>query len=174
MKLPTKFIFALCLFFVATPPVSAAGFSVAESSANVRSKSGELNTDYRVQILRNYFESHNSPLSEHSETFIAEADKYDLDWRLVPAISGVESTFGKKIPHNSYNAYGWAGGEYRFESWENSVHIVSSALREKYINNNAVTINQIGARYAPPSTTWSSNVRFFMNKIDSSPLAFTI
>jgi hypothetical protein len=111
-------------------------------------------------------------LAEYAEELVAASDKYGLDWRLVPAISGVESTFGKHIPKGSYNAYGWANGDYRFKSWEDSIEIVSQTLRTKYIDRGAPSINKIARRYAPPSTTWARNVKFFMYKIEAFPVAF--
>ncbi len=159
------------LFFVANP-VSASNF-VAENSAEL-SADEPKKIDYRVQKLRTYLERLSSPLSESAEYFIESADKNNLDWRFVPAISGVESTFGKRIPQNSYNAYGWANGKYKFESWEDSIQTVSVSLREKYIYKGAITIDQIARRYAPPSDSWAWKVKFFMNEIDKTPLSFTL
>ena len=65
----------------------------------------EVDFDYRDYTLRKFLEKNSSPLTPYSPDFIKLADYYGLDWRLVPAISGVESTFGKHIPGNSYNAY---------------------------------------------------------------------
>lgn len=143
-----------------------------DSSAGLRRE--EVNFDYRVYSLQNYLESHNSPLSEHAESFVEYADTYNLDYRMVPAITGVESTFGKRIPHNSYNAYGWANGEYRFVSWEDSIGHVSMTLKTKYIEKGAASISKIARRYAPPSKTWGNNVKFFMKKIDTLPVSFSL
>lgn len=123
--------------------------------------------DERVVKLEAYFAKHNSPLKPHAYDFVYYADTYGLDWKLVPAISGVESTFGKRIPMNSYNAYGWANGKYAFTSWENSIEVVSRTLKEKYVNRGLDTVPKIARVYAPPSTTWSGNVQFFMNQIDA-------
>ncbi len=168
-----KIIFAVFIFTLISTAEVSADVNVAESSAQLigRTKS---ESDYREEILRNYLEGHNSPLSEYSDVFVSLADKYRLDWRLVPAITGVESTFGKRIPVNSYNAYGWANGSYSFESWEESIGVVSKALRENYIDRGAVSINDIARIYAPPSETWARNVKFFMNKIDSLPVSFSL
>lgn len=128
--------------------------------------------DYRVIKLRKYLESHNSPLSPYASEIVFWADYYQLDWRLVPAISGVESTFGKRIPRNSYNAYGWANGNYSFESWSQSVEVVSETLRTKYKDDGLVTLRQISRRYAPPSSTWTWKVNYFMNDIDTASVKF--
>ncbi len=145
---------------------------MVDQSASLKQKSPSF--DYRVANLENYLESHNSPLSEYAEDFVFYADNYDLDYRMVPAIAGVESTFGKRIPRNSYNAYGWANGEYKFSSWEDSIEHVSMTLKTKYIERGASSISRIAKRYAPPSTTWGGNVKFFMKKIDSLPVSFLL
>jgi hypothetical protein len=130
--------------------------------------------DYRVYTLRKFLSRFDSPLTPYSAEFIKQADYYGIDYRMVPAISGVESTFGKRIPFNSYNAYGWAGGKYIFESWSDSIQIVSKTLKTKYIDRGVVSIPSIAKVYAPPSTTWGAKVQYFVNKIDTLPLSFDI
>lgn len=168
-------IFSLIISLTLSIPDNvSADYVVIEASAQFKRDNLPIERDYRVQILTAFFESYNSPLTDSAEIFIKKADQYNLDWRFVPAITGVESTFGKRIPPNSYNAYGWANGAYSFESWEDSIEIVSKTLREKYIDKGAVSFDQIARRYAPPSSTWSFKVKYFMNKIDPLPLTFTI
>jgi len=171
-----KLIFAITIIIllIATAGGVSADIDVAGASAQIKTRENSGSADYRVITLENYLESHNSPLAPHSAYFIQTADKYGLDWRLVPAITGVESTFGKRIPYNSYNAYGWANGAYSFDSWDESIDVVSKSLREKYIDRGATTINEISRIYAPPSSTWAGNVKFFMKKIDPLPLTFTL
>lgn len=152
----------------------SAGEYVVSSSAQIVRPITSDDRDYREQILKNFLEKHNSPMVDYANDFIYFADKYDIDWRLVPAIAGVESTFGKRIPTNSYNAYGWNNGRYSFDSWTDSIEVVSKALRENYYNKGAVSIDRIARRYAPPSNTWNWKVKYFMNEIDRLPLQFTI
>lgn len=158
------------IFAFSAGPVSADSV-VAESSASLKTDSL---ADVRVEILENFLERYDSPLAEYSDIFIATADKYELDWRLIPAITGVESTFGKRIPYQSFNAYGWANGEYRFSSWEESIQVVGETLKTKYEDKGAVSINQIARRYAPPSSTWAGKVKFFMRKISPYPLEWDL
>lgn len=169
----TLFALIISLFALFIPAASvSAEVPVVEASATL--KKSRVKSDYRIEILRAYLTKHHSPLAEYADELVETADKYNIDWRLVPAISGVESTFGKRIPHNSFNAYGWANGAYKFKSWEDSIEIVTKTLREKYIDKGAPSIAKIARRYAPPSSTWAKNVKFFMNKIEPLPLAFTL
>ena len=163
----------IAMFMALSTKQVSADYSVVSNSANLRSNETK-EFDYRELVLRNYLSNHNSPLTEYAGVFIAFADKYEIDWRLVPAISGVESTFGKRIPFNSYNAYGWANGKYAFNSWEDSIEVVTKTLREKYYDKGTPNINSIGRRYAPPSSTWAGNVKFFTRKIDSFGILYSI
>lgn len=122
----------------------------------------------RVKTLEAFLDSYNSPLTPYAHVFVNEAYKNNLDWRLVAAISGVESTFGKNIPHNSYNGWGWANGKYQFESWEQAITLISETLNTKYAQKwGADTPYEIGPYYAS-SPTWASKVTFFMEKIEAS------
>jgi hypothetical protein len=126
--------------------------------------------DSRAVILQKYLEAHNSPLSAYAATFIDEADKNDIDWKMVAAISGVESTFGQHIPAASYN--GWGFGVYgdnvrRFSSWEDGIATVSTSLKEDYMDKyGAKDVYQIGRIYAA-SPTWAYRVQNFMDEIDA-------
>lgn len=123
--------------------------------------------DERVRKLEAYFAKHNSPLKPYAYEFVYYADVYQLDWKLVPAISGVESTFGKHIPFNSYNAYGWANGAYKFTSWENSIEHVTKTLREKYYDRGLTTVPKMSRVYCPPNPAWGLKVQYFMTQIES-------
>ena len=129
--------------------------------------------DQRVEILEKYLETHKSPMKKNAVDFVEAADKYELDWKLVAAIAGVESTFGKHTPGNelfgneSYNAWGW--GVYGDQalglgSWKNGIYTVSRGLKEKYVDRGLKTPLEMNRIYAS-SQTWGERVNFFMNKI---------
>lgn len=127
--------------------------------------------DTRPDRLRSFLASFDSPLTDSADHFVAEADRLSLDWKLVAAIAGIESTFGKHIPYNSYNGWGWGvfTGEkdgIHFKNWEDGITQVSEGLRYNYMNKGAVTIEQIGRIYAA-SPAWSWKVRFFLDKIEA-------
>jgi hypothetical protein len=164
-KYMKKIIFSLLILIslILVQPVMA----VSEAGPSGVFKSTIYSTDQRVVKLQAYLESHNSPLAPYADVFVEKADQYGLlDWKLVAAISGVESTFGKAIPYNSYNAYGWANGKYSFSSWEESIDVVTKTLKFNYMNKGLDTVEKIAPVYAPPSTTWGNNVKFFMKQID--------
>jgi hypothetical protein len=167
-------IFLSTLIFLVNANFVSAEQRVVTASAEVTSVRNQIKPDLREITLKKFFKKYNSPLTEHSGDFIYWADKYNLDWRLIPSITGVESTFGKRIPKGSFNAYGWNNGNYRFNSWENSIEHVAKTLKDKYYDKGANDIHKIARRYAPPSSSWEWKVKYFMEKIDSTPVEFDL
>ena len=160
-----KKLFVILVFFISgsTSPVFSSGTSIRSV----------VSPDQRIEILRTFLSRYDSPLTSYAAEFVEAADFYGIDWKLVPAITGVESTFGKFTPEGSYNAYGWNNGNYRFFSWEDSIWQVTKTLKTKYFDRGVATIAQIARVYAPPSDTWGKNVTFFVNKLqNTSALAF--
>lgn len=132
----------------------------------------QVSEDTRVERLRLFLTSYNSPLAGDAEAFVREADKYNLDWKLVAAIAGVESTFGKHIPTNSYNGWGWGvftGTQdgVHFKDWAEGIAVVSRGLRKNYIDRGATTIYEMGWIYAANGNSWASHVRYFVDKIET-------
>ncbi|MBU1472630.1 glucosaminidase domain-containing protein [Patescibacteria group bacterium] len=161
-------IIALLLIATFSKPVRAAE-PVSDASAAL--SFGKIARDTRVDMLTAYLNAYNSPLTAESKHFIAEADRLHLDWRLVAAISGVESTFGKNIPPRSYNAWGWGiptgtQSGLAFTSWKEGITAVSEGLRYNYFDRGLQTIEQVGRVYAA-SPRWAGNVRYFLNNIDA-------
>lgn len=126
--------------------------------------------DYRVLKLQKFLTKYQSPLVSYASHFVRASDRYGLDYRLLPAITGVESTFGLYIPENSYNAYGWNNGNWQFKSWPDSIFYVSKALRENYLNRGATSVWQIAPIYNPVTpASWGLKVHRLMEQIDQQP-----
>lgn len=166
---PIQGFILLLAFFTAVAPVSATT-KVSGSSAEFVTEPKPAGEDRRVKILSEYLDSHSSPLASSANEFVEQADRYEVDWKLVAAISGVESTFGHKIPNSSYNAWGW--GVYGtnviyFTSFAEGIETISRGLRQDYMNRSgAQDVYQIGSIYAA-SPTWASRVTHLMEKIEA-------
>ncbi len=161
------FIAFLALFFIPQTAQAQENRLVMAGISAVL-KNDVVQPDKRVEELKAFLEKYDSPLVAYAEDFVKTADKYQIDWRLLPAITGVESTFGKEIPFNSFNAYGWNNGHYCFQSWEDSIENVTKALKEKYYNRGLDNPYKIGPVYAPPSSSWAKRVNVFMERIEPS------
>lgn len=125
--------------------------------------------DVRKVYLETLFNKYKAPLGAKAQAFLDTADKYNLDWRLLPAISIIESQGGRRIPKNSYNAWGWgiptgAKSGKAFASWEAGIETVARGLKEKYVDIGLDTPEKMNRKYAA-SKVWGSNVRKVMNKI---------
>ena len=129
-----------------------------------------ISGDARVEILRKYLESFDSPLATASADLVAAADKYDLDFRLLPAIARQESNGCKYIPPNSNNCWGWGihkRGTLKFPDLKTAIYTVAQGLRERYLDDGLTTPEQIMQRYTPSSPgTWAQAVRQFMSEME--------
>ena len=134
--------------------------------AAVQAEISAEEADARVLKLSAYLESKNSVLSPYAVDFVRAADKYGLDWRLLVAISGVESGFAKIYVRGTYNSWGWGGGYINLGSWENAIEVISKALNENYATKwKAKTVEEIGPIWAE-DPNWSKKVNLYLNQID--------
>ena len=161
------FIFAISIF-----PQKANAADVANSSAQLATNQVKnwYGVDTRVKALKNVFARHNSPLVDYAPAYVKYADAYGVDWKLLPSISGLESSFGVYLMPGSYNGYGWGGGLIYFQSWEDGIRTINKALRENYMDRwGATDVWSIGPIYAE-SPTWSVRVNSFMSEINEEYL----
>lgn len=177
-KILKTFVFSLIITFILilsseTPALAQTKLARPSASFAVEYKTQK---DSRAEILEAFLNQYNSPFADQAYIFVREADKYDLDWRFLVAISGVESTFGKAYPEGSYNAWGWGiygTNRHGFASWEDAVTTISRELRERYMDKwGATDVYQIGHYYAA-SPTWASRVTFFMDRISAFESTYT-
>ena len=159
-------IHAPSLSNVITYPVS--GLSVyASLPTNLPSVSGNVGSaDARPEIVKQYLEYYNSPLVPYAHLLVQTADKYELDFRLIPAIAQQESNLCKIIPPGSYNCWGWgihSKGSLGFDSFEEGIETVSKGVKEEYLNKGYSTVEEIMSKYTPMSNgSWANGVNQFM------------
>lgn len=123
--------------------------------------------DSRAEILAAYLAKFDSPLQYHAQDFIDASKVYGLDWKMLPSIAGVESTFGKQIP-GGFNAWGW--GVYGtqaiyFSSWREAIFTIAKGLRENYLDKGLQDPYTINAVYAA-SPYWGGKVSYFMQDLE--------
>lgn len=173
-KLQIFFIAILVLITLLTSVGQSYAFnSTSDSSAVLIAEAYQVTFDNRSSVLKSYLEQFNSPLAPYADSFIANADKYNLDWRLVASIAGLESSYGKQIPYNSYNGWGWGiygDNVLRFNSWPEAIETISKGLREGYLRDNPDSNPyMIGPIYAA-SPTWAVRVDFIMAQMEAYKL----
>ncbi len=170
------FLIATFLLAMRFPLEAFASNDASGSSATlaISTVSAQQVVDYRGQALKSYLEIKNSPLADEADYIIQEADKYKLDWKLIPSIAGLESGYCLEIPVSSYNCYGYGiyGDNVRyFNSWDDGIATVSAALRNDYIDKGAITVDQIGRIYAA-SPTWAVRVEANMKDLQDYSTKF--
>ncbi len=126
------------------------------SSTNIR--------EYQLKkmVISRVLGERNSPLTPNAESFVKAAIKYDIDPYLLPSISWLESSLGKRLIRESNNPFGYGGGLIFWKDFDEGIEVVSKALRNRYYNRGAKTIYDVGRIYAA-SPTWAIRVEKFMN-----------
>jgi hypothetical protein len=124
----------------------------------------EYRSDDRLLALRDFLQQSDCPVAEHAEVFLEAADDYDLDWRLLPSLSYVESSGGKAARNN--NIFGWNNGRAGFSSGAASIHAVGYQLANSiYYRNKDLD----GILYAyNPLPGYAAKVKLIMRQISPS------
>lgn len=89
--------------------------------------------EYRAALIDSYFAKHKLPLAGFGKKMVIEADKHNLDWRLLPAIGMQESTGGKFACEGKlsieWNPWGWNSCKGKgFKSMEESIETIARVL----------------------------------------------
>lgn len=126
-----------------------------------RSPAPDYRIDPRLEALRGFFQKSDCPAVEYVGTFLEAADDYDLDWRLLPSISYVESTGGKAARHN--NLFGWGSGRVRFLTPLAGIHAVGYQLAHSDLYRNK-DLDELLATYNP-SVEYAQKVKSVMRRI---------
>ncbi|MBI4091796.1 MAG: glucosaminidase domain-containing protein [Candidatus Levybacteria bacterium] len=129
-------------------------------------------SEARVDVLKQFLARYESPLQDYSEYIVEVSDKYNLDYRLLPAIAMQESTLCKKAPAGSYNCWGFGiyGGKVtRFESFDQAIEAIARTLSQNYHAQGLIEPVDIMSRYTPSNTgEWAENVSYVMDRISAS------
>jgi len=125
--------------------------------------------DPRAAQMRVVLAKYKSPMVGLEDVLIKTAEKYNLDWTLMAAIAGTESSFARRMPANCNNPYGWGiygDNKLCFKSLEDSIEGVAAGLSSKY---NISSLESIAHTYNTVSTDgWITHTKFFMNKIKTA------
>lgn len=118
----------------------------------------------KVEEVRNFMEKRNAPLKANAEDFVRAAEIYKIDYRLLPAISIVESSGGRRL-FRQYNPFGW--GKSGYPSFKAAIYDVSRGM-SRYYAAGLKTPSAIGKRYNPVTPKqWASKVQGLMNQMSA-------
>jgi len=82
--------------------------------------------DPRAERLRAFFRAYHCPEPHHVEAYLRAADRYGLDYRLLPAISVRETTCGWNEKNNNF--WGYHPGRQSFASVESGIEFLARQL----------------------------------------------
>jgi len=106
--------------------VGMATLPVTVSSRQEPAPAPDYRSDPRFETLRTFFRNADCPAEKYAAAFLEASDRNELDWRLLPSLSFVESTGGKSARHN--NLFGWDSGRAQFPSPVAGIHAVGYSL----------------------------------------------
>jgi len=128
--------------------------------------------DARATLVATFLERYNSPLQPYSyygQLFVNLADKYEFDFRLLPAIAMQESNLCKNIPTDSYNCLGFGiheRGTLAFENFDANFQRAARELKMYYIDEGLTTPQEIMTKYTPGSNgSWADSVNQWMTEM---------
>ena len=131
--------------------------------------------DSRSQKINVVFKAYKCPMEGLGEVFIHEADKNNIPWWLVAAVSFQESGCGKKSPkvdgEETYNAWGWGiygDNMHTFDNWAQGIETVSKYFGNKFYSKGVTNTCDIMKVYTPPSNgSWCKGVDYFGDLIQN-------
>ncbi len=137
-------------------PVSAASATIT------RPPSFRLaSVDPRVTRLKAFFQRLHCPVAGLSEDFVTAADDNQIDWRLLPSISVMESGGGKAFRNN--NIFGWNNGLEAFPTLRAGIHEVAFKLGQSRLYQNRDSAEKLWLYN--PDATYVQSVLALMNRI---------
>ncbi|SRR5579884_3644477 len=126
---------------------------------------GLPSVDPRTDRLKKFLGRLHCPVAPLADEFVNAADENQLDWRLLPSISVVESGGGKAYRNN--NIFGWNNGLQLFPTIRSSIHEVAYKLGKSALYRNRDLMGKL--RLYNPDESYAERVLAVMRRI--SPVA---
>ena len=133
---------------------SAYGNTVTENPAVLR--------DNRYDRLESFFQSFGCPAPHYVDEYVGAADSFAIDYRLLPAISVLESTCG--VYQRLNNRWGWDSARKGFSSFRAGLQYIARQLSEGRFYKNKSLEEKV--RVYNPNPEYARQVRRLMLKID--------
>lgn len=121
--------------------------------------------DLRIVKLKRFFSRLHSPATALAQDFVNAADDNQLDWRLLPGISIIESGGGKAARNN--NIFGWANGDEPFPTVRSGIHEVAYKLAHGFRYRNRDVMGKL--KVYNPDESYAKAVLDVMNRISPNP-----
>jgi hypothetical protein len=120
-----------------------------------------INPDPRAVRLKKFFAKLHCPVIDLADEFVHAADDNQLDWRLLPSISVIESGGGKAYRNN--NILGWNQGLEAFPTIRAGIHKVAFKLGKSQLYRDRDSLGKL--RLYNPDESYPASVLSVMNRI---------
>lgn len=100
-----------------------------------------------AERIRDYLERKDSPLRRYAAEIVRAGVRWKVDPRVVVAIAGLESDFGRVRAR--YNAWGWGIDQVRYSSWPNAIARFTKAFSLTFPSMRYGDFHAGAPRYAP-------------------------
>jgi hypothetical protein len=134
--------------------VSAYGNTTTGSSPALR--------DDRYDKLESFFQSFGCPAPHYVDEYLGAADSYTIDYRLLPAISVLESTCG--VYQRLNNRWGWDSARKGFSSFRAGLQYIARQLSQGRFYRNKALEEKV--HMYNPNPHYARLVRKLMLKIE--------
>ena len=142
-------------------------FAALPSNADSHISQEILQADARIELIRQIMTKYHSPLADVADTIVNQADKYDIDYRFIPALALKESGGCRIIPKDSYNCWGYGlHNGTRFSNYDEGVQTVSKALSNRFRVDGEVTPESVMPLYTNGTdSSWAADITYYMGKM---------
>lgn len=113
------------------PDTTSINANKVEVSPSVITAQEKEDLKNKADAIDTFLTKRGSVLAGYGAKFVEEAEKNDIDWRLLVSIAGRETTFGRnmcKNPKAPNNPFGWGSCKIGFKSIDESIEKVSASL----------------------------------------------
>lgn len=118
----------------------------------------EIELMAEVKKVEDLYKKYKAPMASNAEYLVRTSQKHGVDYKLIVAISIVESG-GGRVCFRTYNPFGW--GKKDFSSFDEAILTVVKGISTGYYKRGLNTVEEIGPVYN------AGNVEGWINKINN-------
>jgi len=119
--------------------------------------------DDRIARLENFFRAYHCPAPLLAAEYLAAADAYEVDYRLLPAVSVRESTCGRYARRN--NRWGWDSAQTGFRTLAHGIQFITHQLAFGQYYRGKTLEEKL--RMYNPNPTYPAEIKKLMREIQS-------
>ena len=117
----------------------------------------------KIDKLQGYLASIGSPMAPYAFVVIDETEKCGADYRLITAIAGNESGYGR-VPYKLYNPYGFLN-DTQYSGWEQALGVLTCKVAN-YTNKYGSNLVTLGKVYGAHNyEQWAKNINWHLSRI---------